>query len=126
MVFILSVLRCRYKVRERFEFPTVLDMYPYTVEGLAEAEASQGGEAISCTVCCTTYECPAMPFDCVLCFAMYALSLPFEPSGIRPSIHNEHCPPPHRTVLQHRCDSSCAASCVQATNHARCVQCAPC
>jgi hypothetical protein len=35
----------RFKVRDRFEFPTTLDMYPYTAEGLAAQEQQSSGSA---------------------------------------------------------------------------------
>lgn len=35
----------RWKVRDRFEFPLSLDMWPYTVEGLAEQEAKEAADA---------------------------------------------------------------------------------
>lgn len=40
----------RWKIRDRFEFPTNLDMYKYTVEGLAEEEGQEVC-ATGCTCC---------------------------------------------------------------------------
>jgi Ubiquitin carboxyl-terminal hydrolase len=35
----------RFKIRDRFEFPAILDMYRYTVEGMAEAEEATEARA---------------------------------------------------------------------------------
>ena len=40
----------RWKIKDRFAFPLRLDMHPYTVEGLAEADAVASGK-----VCTYTY-----------------------------------------------------------------------
>lgn len=34
----------RWKIKDRFAFPLHLDMHPYTVEGLAEADAASSGK----------------------------------------------------------------------------------
>ena len=34
----------RWKIKDRFAFPLHLDMHPYTVEGLAEADAAASGK----------------------------------------------------------------------------------
>ena len=36
----------RWKIKDRFAFPLRLDMHPYTVEGLAEADAAASGKVI--------------------------------------------------------------------------------
>lgn len=36
---------CRYKLRDRFEFPVVLDMFRYTADGLAALEGGAAGSA---------------------------------------------------------------------------------